>query len=102
MAAVYLGLLIPGLFLVPILSLAFRRINGLEYFRSFREGAVLAVIAILCLFFLNLIRRGFGDGAIKGLIFAAITLGVFLLYRRFQLSPVFYIGGGAIIGYFFL
>ena len=102
MFCIYLGLLLPGLILVPLLTLIFRRLAHFEYVQAFRKGAVVAVIAILAVFFLNLMRRGLSGDLQKSLTFLAIFAGVFLINRKYPISPVIFIGIGGLIGYLFL
>jgi chromate transport protein ChrA len=101
MVAVYLGLVLPGFIVVPILSKGYAYIFRFEFAKYFRDGANYAIIAILLIFCLSLLQSSQGD-LIANIIFLTIVGITFSFSFYFKIHPLFLVICSAFGGYLFL
>ena len=101
MIAIYLGLVLPGLILIPLLNHANSYLKKFTYFDGFRQGVKLAVIGILILFSIGLLRKGTGYEIDRSIIFILIASMTFFINRKYGLNPIILIDLSAVLGYFF-
>ncbi len=102
MLAIYLGLVLPGLIIIPFLNLANNYFKKFTYFDGFRQGVKLAVIGILVLFSIGLLRKGTGYELDRSIIFILIASMTFFLNKRYSPNPIILIVLSAIFGYYLL
>ncbi|MDH5656979.1 MAG: chromate transporter [Spirochaetia bacterium] len=105
MTAIFIGLTLPGIFLMPLLMLWNRKMKDHPRMTAFKTGASLAVIAVLFLFEINLLASDverFISGNIKSLIFPAIAGIVFYLSLKKKTNPLVLVLSSALIGGFLL
>jgi chromate transport protein ChrA len=107
MLVLLLGLMTPGLVLIPLLLLLLRRHAVLPLVQAFFTGAGIATTAILGQFALTLLtpliaQDAANEGISRSLLLAGLTLVALVLSLRFRLNPGLIVIGGGIFGYFFL
>lgn len=102
MLAIYLGLLLPGLILAPLLVHTYRSVSSWSYFKYFKVGVHIAILAILLLFAIKLLRPMTDSFSGEWFLYLGVALSVFLLNDRFKFRPLFLMPFAGLIGYFFL
>jgi chromate transport protein ChrA len=107
MLVLLLGLMTPGLVLIPLLLRLLRRHAVLPLVQAFFTGAGIATTAILGHFALTLLtpliaQDAANEGISRSLLLAGLTLVALVLSLRFRLNPGLIVIGGGIFGYFFL
>lgn len=102
MLAVYLGLLLPGLILIPLLSGAYRRLSAFSFLRPFQRGASLAIISILIIFLAGLIRSTTGGKPENLPLFLSLAAIVSILNLRLGVRPPILMILVGVVGYFIL
>ena len=102
MVAIYIGLLLPGIIIIPLLTRAQAYLSRYQWISHFRRGTSLAIISILVLFAWGLVRHGIAGQNGGRFIFALIAIGACLLSLRLRMNPVLLILLSGAVGYFFL
>ena len=102
MLAIYMGLVLPGLLLTPMLLRVWRLLPGVTLVRAFRRGALLATLAVLLSFAASLLSRHAGGPWRHQLTFVAIMAATFLATYVWRVNPLALVVCGGVIGYFVL
>jgi len=104
MLLLILTLILPGLIIIPLLTTLYNKWEHIQMIQYMRDGAVMAIIAILLSFLMSLLRRGFNiqheNYQIE--LFFIIALSSFYLNRKFRVNPAILVLLGGITGFFLL
>lgn len=102
MVVVILGLITPGLVIVPTLLWLLRQHFSLVLVKAFFTGAGIATTAILAHFALSLIRPLVATPGPRSILVGSCTAVALVLSMRYKVNPGLIVVLGGIFGYFFL
>lgn len=102
MLVMIVGLISPGIFLAPFLFGMQMRLKHSLHLQSFLSGAVIATMAILLVFFLNLAFGLLGRANLHSFICLLFLVSAFWASYRFRINPLAIVITAAAGGYFLL
>ncbi|GAB4432248.1 MAG: hypothetical protein OHK0011_15070 [Turneriella sp.] len=102
MLAMVLGLITPGLVLVPAVLWLLRRQVSLSLVKAFFTGAGIATTAVLVYFAAALLRSLLYSNTGGTMLLLSCALMALLLTLRYQVNPALIVVLGGIFGYFLL
>jgi len=101
MLVVYLGLVLPGVIIIPIISKGYWYFFRYRFAKYFKEGANLAIIAILLIFCIGLLSSPQNE-FLSRIFFFIIVAGTFIIRHFFKIHPLFLVMISAFAGYLYL
>jgi len=104
MLLLVVALVLPGMILIPVFSTLYFKLSHIRFIQYFKDGAVLAIIAILLSFLFSLLGRGLklNQEYYQVELFFVIAFGVFFINRKYRINPGALVLLGAILGFLFL
>lgn len=102
MLVIIAGLISPGIMLSPFLLSLQNRWKESSYLKAFLSGATIATMAILLVFFLNLLKGLLGETNLRSIICLLLLSSAFYGSYHLRINPLAIVALGAAAGYFLL
>jgi len=96
------ALLLPGIVIMPLIALFYKRTYSNRYITHFRHGALISMIAILIIFLLGLFRKALDLNHFQMEMYILLAGIAYILNKQWKINPGILVLIGAAAGYIFL